>query len=312
MRIRARLVVDRAILDWEDVIANFNFAGGGNNFNLTVNTSDLTSIAQGGPSSADAQKRPTAGSVTLDSVGTTHRVDPSIGDDAEFTTLTNAFTGFAPSIVGVDLYATMVHEIGHCLGITQNSAYSLSNFLSDTGIDDPNSMTAGNLWAFNVGGGAVEATFTASDTGHLWEGPGTAATGTLPWFADDLMNPGRVILSNERNLISNTDAIILQQAYGYSIVLPSTINNMLVNPNFTSDVLTISGLPGSVNDTVTVVSTPGGFSVNVDGYSEIVPLSQTNSIAIATGPGLTSSNCSTTRPDPRRSTEALTAATRCF
>ena len=46
---QARLVRDRAILDWEEVIANFNYAGGGNNYNLTVVTAELTSIAKGGP-----------------------------------------------------------------------------------------------------------------------------------------------------------------------------------------------------------------------------------------------------------------------
>ncbi|MBI2826009.1 MAG: hypothetical protein HYX69_15095 [Planctomycetia bacterium] len=284
---QARLIVDRAILDWSEVIANFNYAGGGNTYNLTVNTADLDAIAQGGATSADAQKKPTAGTVTLDSVGTTHWVDPSVGDDAEFTTITNAFTGYAgPSLAGTDLYATMVHEIGHCLGFDQRTAYALSNFLTDTGVDDPYAADFGNLWAFNVGGGPIEATFTAADTGHTWEGPGIPLiTGTLPWHPDDLMNPGRAIADNERNLISNFDATILRDAYGYSIVLPSTLNNMLVNPNFTTDALTVSGLPGSVDDVVLMLSAPGGFSVNVDGYTEIVPLSQTNSIAINTGAG---------------------------
>ena len=292
---QARLVIDRAILDWEEVIANFNYSGGGNNYNLTVVTADLTSIAKGGPTSADAQKRPTAGTVTLDSIGTTHWIDPSVGDDAEFTIITNAFTGYAPGLVGVDLYATMVHEIGHCLGITQNSAYALSNFLTDSGVDDPNSNSAGNLWAFNVGGGPIEATFTASDTGHLWEGPGTAPTNMagLPFHVDDLMNPGRAIFGNERNLISDLDATILRDAYGYTITMPSTINNMLVNPNFTSDVLTVSGQTGNVNDLIIVQGTaiPGQLHVTVGTvgggptYTEIVPLSQTNSITINAGSG---------------------------
>ncbi|MEZ6073496.1 MAG: hypothetical protein R3C10_25275 [Pirellulales bacterium] len=287
---QARLITDRAILDWEEVIVNFNYSGGGNTLNLTVETADLDVIASGGPTT-QLNGKPASGRIRIDSTGTTHYLDPTVGDDAEFTTLTNAFTGYAPGIVGVDLYATMVHELGHVLGFSRQPGLLLQNFMTDTGIDDPNDTDPGNLIAFNVGGGPIEATFTDSDTGHLWEGPGTTATNNagLPWHVDVLMNPGRAIASNERNLISDLEATILRDAYGYTITLPSTLNNMLVNPNFTTDVLTVNGQTNAgANDLIIIQGTaiPGQLHVTVSTvgggptYTEIVPLSQTNSIIV--------------------------------
>jgi hypothetical protein len=294
---QARLVCDRAILDWEEVIANFNYNGGGNTFNVTIRGENISSIASG-QVTAQNNGKPTAGLIRLDSVGTTHWVDPSAGDDAEFTdNITNAYTGYAITnpIVGVDLYATMVHELGHVLGISNATGLSILNFITDTMIDDPSDSAPGNLLAFNVNGGPVEAVFTAADPGHLWEGPGNTQTNNagLPWHPDHLMNPGRAIAANERNLISDTEALILRDAYGYTINLPSTINNMLVNSNFTTDALRVVGQPGSANDLIIVQGTavPGQLHVTVGTvgggpqYTEIVPLSQTNTITVNAGAG---------------------------
>ena len=293
----ARFVCDRAIADWEDVIVNFNYNGGGNAFNLTIRATDIPDIADTEVTSQNNGK-PTAATIRIDSVGTTHWVDPSPGDDAEFDdNITNAFTGYAqtPGITGVDLYETVAHELGHALGVNDTPGLTILNFLTDTGIDDPRDSTPGNLVAFNVNGGPVEATFTNADPAHLWAGPGNTTTNNagLPWHSDALMNSGRVILPNERNLISDTEALILRDAYGYTIALPSTINNMLVNPNFTSDVLNVVGQPGTARDLITVQnsSVPGALQVKVEtvgggpSYSEIVPLSQTNTIVVSGNAG---------------------------
>jgi hypothetical protein len=105
---QARLCFDRAIVDWEEIIVNFNYSGGGNTFNLTVHTANLGgNIADGGITSINNGK-PTGGNIRIDTA-TTHWLDPSLGDDAEFDdNITNAFAGFAisPGIAGVDLYTT--------------------------------------------------------------------------------------------------------------------------------------------------------------------------------------------------------------
>ncbi|MGE3638446.1 MAG: beta strand repeat-containing protein, partial [Pirellulales bacterium] len=215
-------------------------------------------------------------------------------DDAEFDdNITNVFTGYAitPAISGTDFYATIVHEIGHAVGISeQHPTLSIASFLTDSGVDDPSDSnpSGGNLVAFNVGGGPIEATFTRSDRGHLWEGPATAATNAagLPVHVDELMNPGRAINSNERNLISNLTATILQQAYGYSIVLPSTLNNMLVNANFTTNVLSVQGGLGNADDTISVEpGVAGKVRVSIGSLVENVPAAEVSSISLNSGGG---------------------------
>ncbi len=284
----ARQIVDRAIDDWEAVIQNFNFAGGGNTFNLQVVTGNITAIASASITGVLGGK-PTSSTITVRNTAATHWLDPTPLDDAEFTNnITNVFTAFAAGISGTDLYATMIHEIGHAVGITQNASVAMSTFTTDTGIDDPNSATAGNLLAFNVGGGPVEATFTASDFGHLWEGPATALSNAagLPVHADDLMNPGRAINSNERNLISNTNATILQLAYGYTVAMPSTINNMLVNGNFSTNALSVLGGLSNADDTISIAEAPGEMvRVSIGNLQELVPLSEISTIVVNSGGG---------------------------
>jgi hypothetical protein len=261
----ARQIVDRAIDDWEAVIQNFNYSDGGNTFNLQVVPGSITAIANSNITNITNGK-PTSATITIQNMATTHWLDTTPLDNVEFAgNVANAFTGFAAGISGTDLYATIIHEIGHSVGISQQfSTLSIAGFTTNTGIDDPNSATAGNLLAFNVGGGAIEATFTASDSGHIWEGPATAATNAagLPVHLNDLMNSGRAIASNERNLISNTDATILQLAYGYTIVLPSTLGTFYdrLDPDGT---LTIQPPAGNNNDALDLQISGGNLLVTL-------------------------------------------------
>ncbi|MGE3642162.1 MAG: hypothetical protein AB7G28_26700, partial [Pirellulales bacterium] len=114
----ARQIVDRAIDDWEAVIANFNYSGGGNTFTLQVQPAAITAIASASITSISNGK-PTAATINVQNVAATHWLDPSPLDDAEFDdNITNVFTGYAitPAISGTDFYATIVHEIGHAVG----------------------------------------------------------------------------------------------------------------------------------------------------------------------------------------------------
>src|SRR5688572_21216366 len=192
---QARLIVDRAIADWEEVIVNFNHTGGGNTYSLQVNMGELgaTTRAQGGATNFDFDLVPTLGAITLDlnAAGSGWYLDPVIGDDAEFSTILSPFSA-AGSMVGNDLYRTITHEIGHCVGMTDQTL-RISQFLTNLGVDDPtdaDGSTPGNLWAFNVNGGPIEATFTAADPGHLYEGPAIGGRPDIPIHPNDLMNPG--------------------------------------------------------------------------------------------------------------------------
>jgi len=230
--VTARTIVHRAIDFWQRVIVNFNHTGGaGNSLDLTV-TATGGGIASGGATAYDTGGRPTAGGIAVGTGATTHYFDPN-SDDGECTAFVTPFAAFAPSVSAYDFYTTMLHEIGHVVGMATGGSYRINMFTTDTGIDDPNSTNPGNLLAVNVGGGPVEATFTNSDFGHLWEGPDTPATlaAGLPSHPNDLMNPGRALPPNERFLISDFDANLLTQVYGYSVQVPSQIDTMYAIPS---------------------------------------------------------------------------------
>src|SRR5262245_44666778 len=163
----ARQIIDRAISDWQNVITDFN--NGTNTFTLRVETAAMTSIATGGITQI-VNGKPTAGTIKLQNMAGTHWLDPTPQDDAEFTNnITDPYTASAPGVAATDLYATVLHELGHVLGISQeHPTLAIAQYVTDTGIDDPNDANPGNLMAINIGGGPIEATFTNADPGHLW------------------------------------------------------------------------------------------------------------------------------------------------
>src|SRR5215470_13328035 len=67
----ARAIVDRAINDWEHIIVNFNYAGGGNTYHLTINAADLGDGGRGVTTgiSFDASGKPTSATITMDDDG---------------------------------------------------------------------------------------------------------------------------------------------------------------------------------------------------------------------------------------------------
>ncbi len=293
----ARDIVDRAIVDWQRVIDNFNYAEGGNTFSVTVTAADQGGGGRGVTNNIlrnnATQKKPVAANIQMDDNGGgsgwyfdpvpwANAVSP---DDGEFTMLLTPFTADNGN-VGNDFYRTIVHELGHAMGLGDdtNGYLRIADFLEDAGFDDPN---GGRLKTINLGGGAIEYTLTTAGGGHLWEGGTTPYTG--PAHPNDLMNDGRTVGLGltRRQLITDTDAFLLADVYGYSINLPSTINTMLVNPNYTSDVLTVSGQSGNVVDVITIQGTavPGELHTTVGPYVEIVPWPQLSQIVVNAGGG---------------------------
>ncbi len=133
----ARNIVRRAISDWEAVIVDFNYDDTGSNQNdtyqLTVNAADIGGRGSAGSFSRDdsTDRKPDAATVTMDNLGTTWYFDPlvdagGIPDDSEFTSLENLFTAEAvggAADAGNDFYRTIVHEIGHAMGILDSTGF---------------------------------------------------------------------------------------------------------------------------------------------------------------------------------------------
>jgi hypothetical protein len=191
-------------------------------------------------------------------------------DDGEYTDLVGRFTGTPPpdppppghSPYNYDLYRTVLHEIGHALGIADQPGLLINGFLAPAGTDplDPSAQ----LKRFFDPGTTVEATFTTADGLHLYEGPAVPPGYTGPTHPDDLLNSGRTVTSARRQLISDTDVRVLGAAYGYNIPnnrLPSQFNTFYGNLNTDSNVLTIQGDPGNANDNIVIDTFTSGGGV---------------------------------------------------
>jgi hypothetical protein len=94
----ARVIVQRAIDDWNNVITNFNHAGGGNTFNLSVVAETLQNTESRGQVQAidmvyDSLGAPTAGKVRLDNDGGGKGwfFDETPMDDVDFTSIGSPF-----------------------------------------------------------------------------------------------------------------------------------------------------------------------------------------------------------------------------
>lgn len=285
----ARAIVQRAVDDWARAIVNFNYSGGGNTFNVDIRaapiggrglTQNITHNA-GKPNSAD---------IILDDNGGGGGwfFDNSIGsatvpDDGEYQTILGLFAADNPN-AGNDLYRTAVHELAHAMGISQTSGLLINNFLTDVA-DDPNVSSTARVLAFNVGGGAVEGTFTNDGGLHSYEGPSVLG---LPTHPNDLINAGRTVPTglNRRQLISDFILTTLQQAYGYTVLAQNQRNTFAVNFNNATGLVTINGdLEPSGNDSDNIAITPSGANSRyfINGRFEDVPNASLIAVQINAG-----------------------------
>lgn len=252
----ARAIVEEAINDWAAIIQDFNYASGSNTYVLSVSAADEPGFrAVTRDITADDDGRPISASITLDdnADGAGWFFDATPADNAEFSSLLNRFTTNAGTGGNRDLYSTIAHEIGHAMGIAGGGSLLLNDFLTDAGVDqvdgddDP-------LYLFT--GDTATATLVSRSGLHVYEGPADPDYPDAPIRANDLMNPGRANPADGRRLISDLDAQILADAYGYTINLPSTLETFLVNYNTTTNELVLNGDPQIVDDE---------FSVTIDG-----------------------------------------------
>ena len=292
----ATAIVDRALADWGRILVNFNRSNGNNNFNVTFSTSNLGGTTRGSTGSiqTDANRIPTSASITMDNDGggAGWYFDPTPGtaalpDDGEFDEHVNPFMSRRPG--GADFYRTVAHELCHAVGILLTGSTSgprIGMFLTNTQLPDPNDA-AQRLWAFNVGGGAVEATLSSVGGGHLYEGPAVPNHPELPFHPGDLINSGRSITPppTSRQLVSDTDAMVLTLAYNYTMLTPSQVNTFYANLDAASGVLSVRGAPGASPDTITLDTVGADVRVRVNETSELFPAAQVGAIHVNAGDG---------------------------
>ncbi len=320
----ARAITNRAIADWEAVIQDFNYDGDNNpatvdahnnTFNLSVFAGAPGQISGRGQTSSILYSggRPESANIIMDDNGGGFGwfFDSTPLDDAEFTALANSGSSgtgpsFQASFIDIqgglsDFYRTIAHEIGHAMGLASSSpVFSVTN--PQMTFIGPDPLQAGeSLYSFHNPNGPyrVTATITTDGGRHLYEGS----------HPNDLMNDGRITPVGQpretlRQFISDFDAQLLADAYGYSVVLPSTINTAHVTLDSQTGTLLVQGgvtsQGASVNETILVdvvgsdIRVRINDSLSVTYATERVPAALVSQIIISGNGG----NDGTTFVDP--------------
>jgi len=284
----AREIVNLAIDDWNSVLTSFNYiedndANPNNNlddvFQLSIIAGDLTNLTgvpaptrRGAVLFADTtynvDSSPTAGTIRIDDDGGGNGwfFDTTPLDDIEFTSVADTFSASFVDVDAVaqarrdDFYRTVIHEIGHVIGITSDPNAAISGMLTDLvdanndpvyylGLSNQNQLSRFESTRANPQFG-ITATFNG---GHVYEGSDVylleGVPGVLPdpvtvfeegnlttpiafeTAPNDLLNSGLTVPGgvfnpeNEtvRQFISDLNVMILADAYGYTVTLPSDL-----------------------------------------------------------------------------------------
>ena len=303
----ARRIVREALADWGNTIQNFNYQNVAlaNTFTLTISAVANLTDSNGNPLRGqtsgilvDEAGVPYAATIQLDGdinlgTGTTGWwYDPTPTDNAGFPLLTNRFEANAPG-AAIDMYRTVLHEAGHAMGLATNDQLRLNTggFLSPVGTDQIDVIrgAAAPASLFLFAGANVSATLTRAAVGgtHIYEGPADPLFPNVTIFPNDLLSPGRNVptAATNRRLISDLDAQILQDAYGYTITLPSQRETFLVVLNSTTGQLVINGDPKIRDDTILLDRQGGNIVVAVDDVSAFAPALAVTQITILAGVG---------------------------
>jgi hypothetical protein len=194
----ARQIVEAAIMDWSFAIQNFNYADTShpNSYQLYIFAEDIGNAPYGGTGTliTDAQGKPYQTSIYIDDSHAFHIPEKWMPSDA-FPTKSGDYEGkYAVGLPKPDLYTTVLHEIGHAMGIAvDQEELRIQQFLTPHPTD-------ANLLNFNSG--TTTATFTKTNGGHI-----TSAT--------ELMNVNQPDYT--RRMITPLDVSILRDGYGYTV-----------------------------------------------------------------------------------------------
>lgn len=337
----ARATVKRAIADWNNVILDQNYDLDGNSntgsFQLNVIAGNLATLI-GRPNDRGAtlitsfsqtvnptwkQGIPIQATVYLDdnAAGTGWFFDATPNDDAEFTAIANSGitaseAAFQASFVdysrhnpttGVtslynDFYRTVVHEIGHALGITSNSNAAIAARFKIVYETVGSQQVDTGLSLYD--GVNIDAMF---DGGHFYQGPSGTPRQVYTLFPtvtfaeyghqNELLNPGETVPPPNgsdpnpitRQFISDLDAKILADAYGYSIVLPSTINTAHASLDSNTGTLLVQGGVNSQGfgqvDTINISVVGANIRVQVNSTVESFPSNFVRQIVVCQNGG---------------------------
>jgi hypothetical protein len=332
----ARGVVQAAITSWQRVIANFNYSDGSDEYDLTINMASggTSNGANAGPTGS-INGKPNQGSMTVGRGGDTNGdgvgdgagyfLDPTPLDNSEFEgTIANAFSGYAsptlpdgstnPAYNQADLFEVVLHEMGHAFGFTGGS-YDLpsSGLETNTNVADTIDGTVGYYYRFD--GADVSHLMTSFDSGGQSSGPfdagigwhsappGASVTvnGTTYSGVDELMTA--YYTNSQRRLISDPMALMLKDAYGYTVNLPSSFGTYYAVLEQSTGRVLVRGGSNSSNDTIIVSTSGTNLVVSVDLGNDIpgtgalagpgdlpafvskFPLSGVSSVAIQAGDG---------------------------
>jgi hypothetical protein len=252
----ARGVVDAAILSWEQVVTNFNQPGGGNTINVTISMGGAGTGWGGGTNVTSfngsfLQGWPTAANISIGSGpngdGSGYFLDPTPSDWSEFRgNIVTPYSGLAqagsPAAGKLDLYTVVLHELGHALGFGAYTRLQTTGYATDTGVlASPGQPGLGYLWVFD---GPSVTHLTTSDDAGVKDAGGPQHTAyynqVVTWQgqplqgADDLMIPGPNW--SERYLIPDYVALMLHDAYNYTIVSPADVPTFYAGLDQTSNV----------------------------------------------------------------------------
>lgn len=297
----ARKVVDSVLQKWSDVLVNLNQPGGGNTVDFTV---QMAASGASFTSSAEATNwnggYPTAGLITMgrgqdvngDGLGDGAGwfIDPTPDDSVEFTQVINSFAAApvegSPAFGKTDFYNFINSEIVHALGLFGDPAQlqaPVAGTLTPLNQVDPE-YNLGFLYVFD--GPSITLLMTSNNGGSAPNGQDfgkpvhtAGPKGPATPIAFNSQYRGGVRLtggvdcgnatdadSGPRVLVPDNLALLLKDAYGMTVKLPSTLPNgtFRAQLNATTGQLTVVGGEGDSADQIRLSRTGSDLEVSAD------------------------------------------------